>query len=111
MAVIAYFLPYLFLFAAMIRLQSQVAGPEVRRVPGGKVVAIGLATIGLASTTVTILLSAIPAADEPNKLLAVMKVAGGTALMVGSGVAVFLVGRYKAAELLRQSSASVSRNK
>ena len=111
MAVIAYFLPYLFLFAAMIRLQSQVAGPEVRRVPGGKVVAIGLASIGLASTMVTILLSAIPAADEPNKLLAVVKVLGGTALMVGSGAAVFLVGRYRAAELLRQSSASVSRDK
>ncbi len=96
MAVISYFLPYLYLFAAMIRLQSRPAGPEVRRVPGGKPVAVALASIGLASTTLTIVLSVIPGADEPNKLLAVLKVVGGTIVLVGAGVAVFTVGRYKA---------------
>ena len=40
MAIILYFLPYLFLFASIIRLQREPAGPEVRRVPGGKPVAI-----------------------------------------------------------------------
>ena len=63
MGIIAYFLPYLFLFGAMIRLQNTPAGPEVRRVPGGKPVAISLASVGLASTAMTILLSTIPAAD------------------------------------------------
>ena len=41
MAIVVYSIPYLFLFAAMIRLQKRPAGPEVRRVPGGKPVAIG----------------------------------------------------------------------
>ena len=100
MAIIAYFLPYLLLFGAMIRLQSEPAGPEVRRVPGGKPVAIALASIGLASTTVTIVLSAFPADDEPHKALAVMKVLGGTVVLVGVGVAVFLIGRYKARRIL-----------
>ncbi len=54
LAVISLFLPYLMLFAAMIRLQSEPAGQEVRRVPGGKPVAIALASLGLASTSVTI---------------------------------------------------------
>ncbi len=34
MAVISYFIPYLLLFAAMIRLQWEPAGPNVRRVTG-----------------------------------------------------------------------------
>jgi amino acid transporter len=93
MAIIAYFIPYLFLFGALIRLQSRHAGPEVRRVPGGKPVAIALAIIGLISTSSTIVLSVIPSADEPNKPLAVLKVVGGSAILIGTGVAIFLHGR------------------
>ena len=101
MAIIAYFLPYLFLFAAMIRLQRRPAGPEVRRVPGGRPVAIALASVGFVSTAVTVVLSAIPGADETNKPLAVAKVLGGTVVLVGAGVAVFLAS-------LRRPSASPS---
>ena len=93
MSVIALFLPYLMLFAAMIRLQNEPAGPEVRRVPGGKPVAIALASLGLASTSVTIVLSIIPGGDETNKPLAVAKVLGGTAVLIGAGVAVFAAER------------------
>jgi amino acid transporter len=93
MGVLSYFVPYLFLFGAMIRLQARTAGPEVRRVPGGKPVAIALACIGLASTSLTIVLSAIPAQDEPHKLLSVVKVAGGALVLIGAGVAVFALER------------------
>ena len=103
MAVISYFLPYLFLFAAMIRLQNQPAGPEVRRVPGGKPVAIALASVGLASTSLTILLSLVPGSDEPNKALAVVKVLGGTIVLVGAGVAVFIAERRRAILAMRRS--------
>ena len=96
MAIISYFLPYVFLFAAMIRLQSRPAGPEVRRVPGGKPVAIALASVGMASTLLTIVLSAFPAGDEPNKAQAVVKVVGGTIVLVGAGVVVFLAERRRA---------------
>jgi glutamate:GABA antiporter len=97
MAIIAYFIPYLFLFAAMIRLQSRAAGPEVRRVPGGKPVAVTLGLLGMASTAVTIVLSTIPGAAETNKPLAVLKVVGGTAVLVGIGLAVFVAAQRKAA--------------
>ena len=96
MSVIANFLPYLLLFAAMIRMQSVPAGPEVRRVVGGKPVAIALASLGLASTSATIVLCLIPGADETNKPLAVAKVLGGTLMLIGVGVAVFLAERRKA---------------
>ena len=101
MSVISLFLPYLFLFSAMIRMQSRPAPAGARRVPGGKPVAIALASIGLASTAATIVLSVIPGADETNKPLAVAKVVGGTAALIGAGVAVFLFSRFKARQLAK----------
>ncbi len=95
MGILSFFLPYVFVFAAMIKLQSRPAGPEVRRVPGGRPVAVLLASLGLASTATTIVLSAFPASDEPHKLMAVMKVLGGTVVLVGAGVAVFVVERMR----------------
>jgi amino acid transporter len=96
MGIISFFLPYLFLFGATIKLQSRPVGPDVRCVPGGKRVAILLSSLGLVSTGLTIVLSAFPAGDDPNKPLAVMKVLGGTVVLVGAGVAVFLVERRRA---------------
>ena len=85
MTVIIYFIPYLYVFAAMIKLQREPAGPEVIRVPGGKPVAVLISVIGLLTTTATILLSVVPPADDPNKPLAVLKIVGGTAAADGRG--------------------------
>ncbi len=95
MSVISLFLPYLFLFSAMIRLQGRPAGPEVRRVPGGRPVAIALASLGLASTAVTLVLAVIPGADEANKPLAVAKLLGATFVLLALGVGMFVVGRIR----------------
>src|SRR6185312_7889053 len=70
MGVITYFIPFLYLFAAMFKLQREPAGPDVIRVPGGKPVARLVAIVGLMTTTLTIAISLIPQPDEPNKLLA-----------------------------------------
>ncbi len=90
MSIIAYFIPYLFLFASMIRLQKRPVSPDVIRVWGGRPVATALAVIGLLSTALTIVLSVIPGDDEPNKLLAVAKVLISTAVLIGIGVAIFI---------------------
>jgi len=92
MAIISYFIPYLFMFAAMIRLQREPAGPEVIRVPGGRPVAVALAALGFVVTTVSIGLALIPAEDDPNKVLAVTKVAGLTILLVAGGALVYFLG-------------------
>jgi amino acid transporter len=89
MSVITYFIPYLFLFASMIRIQREPASPDVIRVPGGKRVAIAVALVGLISTIVTIGLSVIPADDEPNKPLAVFKTVGMTALLIAVGMIIY----------------------
>jgi hypothetical protein len=52
--------------------------------------------VGFVSTSVTIVLSCFPAADETNKPLAVIKVLLGTAILVGAGLAVFLAERRNA---------------
>lgn len=96
MGILAYFVPYLFLFAAMIRLQDRPVGPAIRRVPGGKPVAIALALVGLASTVLTIALSAVPAEDEPDKALAALKVVGGSMVLIGAGVVTYLISRIRA---------------
>jgi glutamate:GABA antiporter len=93
MTIISYFIPYLFMFASMIRLQREPAGPDVIRVPGGRPVAIALAVLGFTTTAVSIVLALIPAEDEPDKLLAVTKVAGLTILLVAGGAYVYFLGK------------------
>ncbi|MGD0891879.1 MAG: APC family permease [Terracidiphilus sp.] len=95
MSVISLFIPYLFLFAAMIRLQFHPAPAQARRVPGGKPVAIALASVGLLSTAITIVLSVIPSAEETNKPLAIAKVLGATAVLIGMGVALFVISLWR----------------
>jgi len=97
MGVIVYFIPYLYLFASMIKLQREVAGPEVIRVPGGTTVAKLVATLGFITTTVTIALSLIPQPDEPNKALALFKIVGGTGALVLLGVWLYAAGKRRAA--------------
>jgi amino acid transporter len=93
MSVITYFIPYLFLFLAALRLQREPAGAGVIRLPGGRAVSTALASLGLLSTIVSIGLSVIPEADEPNKPLAVFKTVGMTAILIAAGVATYALGK------------------
>jgi amino acid transporter len=93
MAIISYFIPYLFMFASMIRLQREPAGSGVIRVPGGRPVAVALALLGFTVTALAIGLALIPAEDEPDKILAVIKVAGLTILLVAAGAFVYILGK------------------
>jgi glutamate:GABA antiporter len=96
MGVITYFIPYLYLFAAQIKLQREPAGPEVIRVPGGRPIATLVAALGFLTTTFTIAVSLIPQPDEPNKPLALLKIVGGTGVLVLMGVGIYLSGKRRA---------------
>jgi len=82
-------IPFLFLFAALIRLQREPAGPEVLRVPGGRPVAVLLGAVGFTTTSAAIALSFLPAPDEIHKGRAFAKILGLTLLMIGSGVVAY----------------------
>jgi len=96
MGVITYFIPYLYVFASMIKLQRESTGPHVIRVPGGKPVAYFISTVGFATTTMAIVLSLLPPPDEPNQLLAVVKIIGLTGALLGIGVIIYALGRRRA---------------
>ena len=93
MGIIAYFIPFLFMFAAMIKLQREPAAPDVIRVPGGSAVAIALAALGFVTTAVSIVLACIPPDEAPDKMFAVLKVVGSSLALVGIGVVVYVLGR------------------
>ena len=93
MALITYFIPYLFVFAAMIRLQSRPAPSGALRLPGGKRVAIPLACLGFFSTTAAIILAAFPAEDERNPGTALFKIVAMTLVVLLAGMAVYLRGQ------------------
>jgi len=95
--VITYFLPYLYVFAAMFKLQSEPAGREVIRVPGGKPIAKLVAIIGFITTTLTIALSLLPQPDEPNKPLAVIKIVGLTGFLLLAGAGIYWGGKRRMA--------------
>jgi glutamate:GABA antiporter len=92
MSVITMFIPYLLLFAAMIRLARRGA---LARYPlaGGRPVAVSLAVVGFASTALTIVLSVVPAPDETHPALAIEKVLLSTLAIVLTGIVVFVIGR------------------
>src|SRR5258706_9019643 len=101
MGIIAYFIPFLFMFAAMIVLQREPAGPDVMRVPGGKPVAVALAVIGFIVTAVSIVLACIPPDEEPNKRLAVGKVVGLSLVLIWICAVVSLSGKRRAKSALK----------
>ncbi len=93
--VITYFIPYLFLFASMIRLQREPAAPDVIRVPGGRPAAILISGVGFVVTSLTIVLSLFPSPDEPNQPLAVVKIVGLTGVLLLIGAFLYWMGKRK----------------
>ena len=97
MAVIAYFLPYLLMFAALIRLQREPAGPEVRRTPGGAPVAVLMGLLGFATTAISIGLAVLPPPEARNPGLAVVKVVGSTVALLVLGAWLYWRGKARRA--------------
>ncbi|HKD18554.1 MAG TPA: APC family permease [Thermoanaerobaculia bacterium] len=92
MTIIWYFIPFLYLFAAAIKLrgEARVAG---FRIPGGSPAVAILGVLGFLTTLGSIGLSLVPAEDNPSPALAIVKVLGLTLVMVGLGVVVYVRGR------------------
>jgi hypothetical protein len=65
------------------------------RVPGGKPVGRFIACVGFATTSFTIALSVLPAPDETNKLLAVIKIVGLSGVLLGTGWLLYFCGKRK----------------
>lgn len=83
--VISYFIPYLLLFAAMIKLAR------------GRVIARLLAGLGLVVTAISIALACVPPEDSDDPALAVIKVVGSSAALLAiGGLLYWMSGRKRA---------------
>jgi amino acid transporter len=95
--VIGLMLPYLFLFAAAIRLSGPSGATDgTLPIPGGRYTVVITAAVGFATTLCAIVLAILPRPDEPNQLLAIIKIVGMTLAMLAAGVAVYVGGRWRA---------------
>ena len=92
-SVITALIPFLFLFAAVIRVQDDPVGPGVIRIPGGKPAARVVACIGFSTTLFAIALSLFPSADDPHVFLAAGKILGSTAILLGIGIVIYWIGK------------------
>jgi amino acid transporter len=92
MMVLATMLPFVPLFAAAIKLSRGTRLPGDVRVPGGRFTLVLLAVVGLLITLGAIVLACIPAADEINPRLAILKVCGMTSLLLTLGGSIYWAG-------------------
>ena len=97
MAVITYFIPYLFLFASAIRLQREPRPEGAFRLLGGRRTMIPLACLGLVSTACTIVLSLFPAEDDAHPTATFLKVVIMTIVLLVAGIALYRSGQRRQA--------------
>jgi amino acid transporter len=90
--VIITLVPFLYLFASALKLSGEPKRPDAIALPGGRFTIFCAGIVGLFTTASAIAFALFPAADEPNKVLAVAKVLFLTAIMVGGGIVVYALG-------------------
>ena len=104
MGIITEFIPFMFLFAALILLQRNSAEPGTFRIPGGRRVAYVVGAIGFVTSGLTIVLSLIPPSEEPHKVLAVMKIVMATVVLLGIGASLYYLGRARAQRMAQKQT-------
>ncbi len=92
MTVLTTMLPFVLLFASAIKLGARPL-PGGVRIPGGRPSVIVCGVVGLATTLFAMVLSAVPSPDDPNKLLAVVKIVGLTLVLILVGAALYAAGK------------------
>jgi amino acid transporter len=103
MTIILYFIPFLYMFAALPVLRYKAGGDNagIRLVPGGTVGVWLCSALGFAATLLSVLLALMPPAESENPRMFVVKVGGGCLLFVVAGLLFYLRNR-NATESRRQ---------
>lgn len=93
MMVVGSMLPFLLFFVAALRLS---AGGAAHGFPGGRATIVVMAVAGFATTFGSMMLAFLPPPEEVNPTLAVLKIAGLTAVLILGGAAVYVAGNRRA---------------
>ncbi|HET8946366.1 MAG TPA: hypothetical protein VFQ07_05235, partial [Candidatus Polarisedimenticolia bacterium] len=92
-----YFIPYLYLFAALLKLGGVPPQTEgVIPVPGGRAGVRLVGGLGFLTTAVAIGLALVPTMSGREAVIFEAKMLGGCALLLGCGWLLYLRGRRKA---------------
>jgi glutamate:GABA antiporter len=101
--IILYFIPFLYMYAAVIKLayrKDRAASPNVVLIPGGKIGVWIAGSLGFLVMLLGIALSFIPPGEEANKLAFLIKLVGGTTATIAIGLFLYWRGaRGKSSEL------------
>ena len=98
MGVITYFIPYLFMFAALLKAQRDPLPAGAKRAPGGRPLAVLMAMLGMATLLISIVLAVFPPGEGSSGSIRVLV---ATLLVTALGVALYL-------RALRKRSAGLS---
>jgi amino acid transporter len=95
MAIILYFIPFLYLFVALPVLQKKGVGDggDLLTVPGGKGVTWILCLLGFVATLFSIILAMTPPEGTDDPVLFLVKIIGGTILFLGAGLVFYMRGK------------------
>jgi len=97
LTILIYFLPYLYLFAAFLRLRwldaSMPADENTITLPGGSVGAWAIAGCGTLATLIAMGLVFVPPSGTENVLNYEANLIGQAALLIGSGMVLYFVAR------------------
>jgi amino acid transporter len=94
-AIILYFIPFMYMYAAAIKLASRkdrLENPQAVLIPGGKVGVWIASGLGFFVVLAGIVLSLIPPGDSSNKLGFELKLIGGTVTSVALGLILYFRG-------------------
>ena len=106
-AVILYFIPFLYMYAAAIQLAGREDRTQNRRavlIPGGKPGVWLVAGLAFVVTLAAIVFSVIPPAEVANKWLFVVKVAGASLAAIAFGLVLYFRGAREKSSVPRQGS-------
>jgi glutamate:GABA antiporter len=111
-AIILYFVPFLYMYAAAIKLASRkdrAANPEAVLIPGGKLGVWVAGGLGFLTVLAGIAFSMIPPSETANPVVFELKLVGCAAAAIGIGLALYYRGvRAKAREAAASSGQASS---
>ena len=94
---VIFFIPNLYLFAALVRLRHAASPPDAIRVPGGAAGAWIAGGTGFLVTALSLVLALVPGESVENRTTFYLMVFGSLAGNLATGIALYLYGRRRAA--------------
>lgn len=93
LGIIAYFIPYLYLFASLIVLQREPVSEGALRIPGGRNAAYLAGGAGILIVAFSLFLACIPGADVTNKRTFLTVIFGTVSTAMLLGVLIYWIGK------------------